>query len=59
MQNNGWGTWIRTKIDGVRVRAGSLILQDISSNWVGNRLNTINGLRAVFQPAFAVGSAPA
>jgi hypothetical protein len=30
----GWGTWIRTKINGVRVRSKSLIRKGFSVNYV-------------------------
>jgi hypothetical protein len=45
----GWGTWIRTKILGVRVHASDLISHSFFSKWVVTRLLFIKHLRSNFK----------
>lgn len=50
MITNGWGRWIRTTINGVRVQAVPLLLQRFFSNWRAKRPLSVNGLPAKFKP---------
>src|ERR1700730_844002 len=46
----GWGTWIRTKIDGVRVPIETLISFTYFANWIKNRAINFNWLWAFSKP---------
>jgi hypothetical protein len=50
MKSTSWGTWIRTKINGVRVQEVPLLSRHFFSNQSLRCLLRLNGLQAIYKP---------
>ena len=53
---SGWGTWIRTKIDGVRVRCSTVELSPIASPWRAGALGRLAARAAYDAPGQSEGA---